>query len=93
MAGSILVVDDEHGRDFQACLEEAGHLVTLYRNGREAFDDINAGLRYELAIIYLSLPEYGGDDIISISKKLNPQVPVISISGYNMRPKGVLIGI
>lgn len=88
MKHSILLVDDDSGEDLQRYLELNKYFVIYYKDGRKAFDDIVNGLKYQLAIIDLSLPEVSGDEIILTSKIYNPKIPVISISGYNYEPMG-----
>ncbi|MBI4021717.1 MAG: response regulator [Candidatus Aenigmarchaeota archaeon] len=83
MKGSLLYVDDEHYGDVaMEFLEEQGYLVTWYRRGKDAIDAIDEGLRYDLALVDLSLPDIGGDQVIATSKQKNPSIPVFSLSAY-----------
>ena len=86
MKGPILFAEDISGDWLQECLERQGYLVMLYQDGRKLMDDINDGLKYKLAIIDLSLPGVDGEEIINLSKRLYPQVPIISISGFPYKP-------
>jgi len=88
MKGSILIVEDEcFGESFKKIFEEENYFVILYKNGLEAIDQIENGLIYELAIIDLSLPLIDGEEVIKTSKEINPNIPVLSFSGYSHKPK------
>ncbi len=87
----LLLVEDQSGLDVEAglesdlkwLLEHKGYFVVLYENGLEAKEAIQEGLSYHLSIFDLSLPEVGGDELIRLSKRTHPDVPVICISGYD----------
>lgn len=84
----VLIVDDETFVEslqtyLEKCLEEEKFLVLMYRNGREAQDAIQNGWSYHVGIFDLSLPGIGGDELIQLSKKLHPEVPVICLSNYD----------
>lgn len=80
----ILMVDDdqEGGLSRKYLLEDRGYFVLLYENGMDAKEAIQDGLSYHVGIFDISLPEVGGDELIQLSKRLHPDVPVICISGY-----------
>lgn len=59
----------------------------LYKNGMALSKDIYDGLKYDIAFVDLSLPEVDGDAIAHLSKQLNPQIPVVTMSGYDYAPK------
>lgn len=88
MKSILLAEDDISGKYVRQFLEEQGHHVMWYQNGGELADDIKAGLKYDLALVDSSLPGMSGEDIISLSKMLNPKTPVISISSYYFCPAG-----
>jgi len=87
MEKSILIVEDEEYVEvWERMLKREGFNPIIYSSGLEAVESIENGLKYSLALVDLSLPRISGEDIIALSKKLNPNVPVISISGYAKDP-------
>ena len=89
MKGLILLAEDESGIAVKLTrfLEKKGYLVQAYNDGRKLVDDIKDGLKYQLAVVDLSFPYVDGHEIIRLSKKVNPSVPVISASGYDFKPQ------
>jgi CheY-like chemotaxis protein len=101
---SILVVDDDFAFQLKELLGYQGYNnIFAYENGPEAYDTIEQGrVKYDLLIVDCSLgnnedSRNGGDfcrhqiegqDIINLSNKLNPSVPIISFSCYDEKPKG-----
>lgn len=85
--GPILYVDDEQGIETKA-LECRGWMVLSYKDAESAIKDINSGLKYHFAIIDRSLPDKSGEYVIATSKKVNPKVPVISLSGWKDKIPG-----
>jgi len=88
MKGTILLVDDRANKYMIEVLEEElGFLVCRYYDGRGAIRDIQDNLKYQLALVDLSLPDISGEDVIEVSKEVNPDVPVIGISAFGYKPK------
>jgi two-component system repressor protein LuxO len=87
MKGTILLVDDKANRHMIAVLEEMGFLVCTYYDGRDAIRDIKDNLKYQLALVDLSLSDISGEDVVEASKEVNPDVPVIGISAYGYKQK------
>jgi DNA-binding NtrC family response regulator len=57
-----------------------------YDNTQDAMDFIKNGGKYNLAIIdRMARIGNSGDDIINLSKKKNPHIPVISISEWGSK--------
>jgi len=81
----ILSVDD-FDTGLPGVLEREGYFVVNYTIGREAVEEIRNGLHYDLALIDLSLSDMGGDEVMHISKEVNPQIPIICSSGYFVKP-------
>ena len=86
---SALIVDDKFGERVGDILSKEGFFTIVYTNGLEAISAIEDGLKYDIALVDLSLWETGNDphmidgrDIISLSKKLNPGIPVFVLSSY-----------
>ena len=87
--GTILIVDDEMGgRIGEHVQEQLGRHVICYESGREAIDAVENDMAYSLAFVDLSLPDIGGDEVINVSKRKNPNTPVVCISRYDYLPKG-----
>ena len=87
MKGSILFVEDEEAilRNTRHYFERKGYLVIAYNNGKGVVDDLSNKLRYDIAVIDLSLPIIDGEQVITLCKKLHPEIPVISASGYEYK--------
>ena len=65
-------------------LEEAGHVVRAYSNGREACTAISSGINYKLGIFDVVCGDIHGEHLLNLSKTKNPEVPVIIYTGYNI---------
>ena len=58
---SVLIVDDEKvGEAIAEHLERTGYYAIYYQNSKTAVEQINSGLKYNIAIIDYSLPEIPG---------------------------------
>ncbi len=86
MAGNvhtILVVDDE--QNMRVALFEAlsrnGYEVTVAENGRMALDMVRKKAP-DLVIADIKMPEMGGIELLERLKAINPDLPVIIITGY-----------
>ncbi len=81
----ILVIDDE--KDIRELigdiLEDEGHSPRLARNSQSAFNEINR-VEPDLIIldIWLKDSEFDGIDILKKTKRDNPGIPVVIISGH-----------
>ena len=81
---SVLIVDDDKaGEVISVCLEKLGYYTIYYQTGSQALEEIESGLKYRIAIIDYSLSDIAGNEIVLLSKKMNPDSPVIVTSGYN----------
>lgn len=79
----IVIVDDMcTGKISKRRLEEAGHTIFWYYIGHEALDELNNGLKYDLALVDISLDDIDGNQIINRMKELYPDKPVICTSCY-----------
>jgi signal transduction histidine kinase/ABC-type amino acid transport substrate-binding protein/ActR/RegA family two-component response regulator len=84
-SGLVLVVDDEPTVLAVAttALERAGLSVVTASDGREALDVIAAsGGAIEAAVIDLTMPIMGGDEVIARLRDLRPDLGVLLSSGY-----------
>ena len=81
----ILVIDDEQDiRELVAdILQDEGYSARLARNSQTAFEEINRA-EPDLIIldIWLKDSEFDGIDILKRTKRDNPNVPVVIISGH-----------
>lgn len=77
----ILVADDEHsirlvlGR----ALEGAGHDVESFAEGRTALEAIRRG-GFDLAIVDIRMPDLSGLEVLSESRRVQPDLPFIVIT-------------
>ncbi len=81
---TILIVEDEPANMelFETYLSKMGYVVCPYNLGGKAYEGINSGLSYDLAIFDLSLPYIDGFELLKISKSLHPEIPVFTMSAY-----------
>jgi len=89
MGKTILFVEDdiELRNTFCTLLERENYLTLPYTTGQGAISNIRYGLKYDLAIVDLILPDGTGEEVIDVSKDINPDVPAIIFSGYLYKPK------
>lgn len=81
---TILIIDDDEAiRDSctQALLREARYAVALAPDG-EAGLDMVARFDPDLALVDMRMPGVSGIELIRRIKKLNPELPVVVITGY-----------
>jgi CheY-like chemotaxis protein len=77
----ILVVDDEPIiREFVTEVLEDYQIVHAV-DGQDAIDQI-PGLVPDLIITDIKMPNKGGDEVIRFTKRFDPGIPVIVITGY-----------
>jgi PAS domain S-box-containing protein len=82
---TILVVEDEDVVRTLACrgLREQGYTVLEARHGREALDRVEEGLHaIDLVISDVVMPELGGRELGSRLAVLQPELPILYMSGY-----------
>jgi len=79
----ILVIDDEPSvrAVLQACFAEDGHVVGVASNGREGLERFKSG-EWDVVVTDRAMPELNGDQLAVAIKKLNPDVPVILVTGF-----------
>jgi len=81
MARVLIVDDDEQARRFEgSILESAGHDLFFATNGEEA---MRAFLRKEIQLVVtdLHMPSGNGFELIEALTGINPDVPIIAVSG------------
>jgi PAS domain S-box-containing protein len=82
---TILVVEDEDVVRALACrgLREQGYTVLEARHGREALDQVEEGRHaIDLVISDVVMPELGGRELGSHLAALQPEMPILYMSGY-----------
>jgi two-component system, cell cycle sensor histidine kinase and response regulator CckA len=83
--GTILVADDEEGiRSLAAnVLEDAGYTVELAKDGADVVERFRAlGDSVRLVLLDLTMPLLGGAEAATELRKIQPDVPIIAMSGY-----------
>jgi len=80
----VLVVDDEAviREGVRRILENSGFMVETCASGRLALEMIQEK-SYQLVITDLKMPGMGGMEVLKTIKILQPEVPVIIITGYS----------
>ncbi|MGB8329444.1 MAG: ATP-binding protein, partial [Polyangiales bacterium] len=81
----ILLVDDEDvvRRSAGRVVRQSGHRVIFARSGKEAlriYDETQP--RPDLVLMDLNMPGMTGDQAFKALKEMDPQVPVVFVSGY-----------
>lgn len=82
----VLVAEDDPSlrKMIEAMLRLMGYTVLSAKNGKEAHEIITAHpLLPKLLITDYAMPEMNGLDLIRAVKKINEDLPVIMMSGYN----------
>jgi len=79
----ILVADDEEimRRSLTDWLEEEGYSVHAVPNGQSAIEAL-AREDWDAFLLDLKMPDLDGIEVLKITKKKNPQLPVIIITAY-----------
>ncbi len=79
----ILIAEDEEniGDLLVELLESPDREIVLARNGREAMDHLEKA-SYDLLITDLMMPEVDGMEVLTVARRLYPEIMVIIITGY-----------
>ncbi len=86
----IIVIDDDQTirdvlRDY---LQELGYRVILAADGLEGMDKIKQE-RYDLIILDIRMPYVSGIGLVKIAREINPDIPVICMTGYGISPEKI----
>lgn len=90
---NLLIVDDDY--DVRQTLSDAfmavGHTVSVAANGLQALEMFKNSSP-DAAIVDVELPEMNGFELTREMKKIQPEFPIILITGYShlYRPQDVL---
>src|SRR3989344_2024279 len=91
MGGRVLFVEDEHKfiirQPMSRRLNPRGYEFLCYAQGGEAIQGIERGLRYDIAVVDLSLPDIDGIRVMTTSREKHEHTPVICTSGYEFKPE------
>lgn len=84
MKGNLLYIEDEYEsrKGLTRILEKDDWNVLSFGDAIEAIQSIQQGLKYDLVLSDILLPGAGIEDIIRASKKLHPEKPIITLSGW-----------
>jgi len=79
----ILVVDDEKPirEGCRRVLDGKGYIVTTAENGQTALDTL-AGEPVDIILLDLKMPVLGGEEVLEITGREYPDIPVIIITGH-----------
>jgi len=82
-ARRILVVDDEESlrHSLVKHLRRAGYVVESAANGREGVDRFGSG-GFDAVVTDVRLPDISGLDIAALCTEIDPDVPVLVMTGY-----------
>ena len=92
MKGPVLIVDDNEGwrKLLEKRLEGRGISALPFDAPSKAIDEIRNGIQYKMALVDIGFPSdrYDGSDVITISKRIHPEIPIVVISSYIDRCTG-----
>ena len=82
MANILLAEDDESMRRFLAqALERAGHDVTAFGDGAQAYECLR-GLRFDLLLSDIVMPGLDGIELAKRAADLDPALKIMFITGF-----------
>lgn len=78
----ILYVDDDWNMAGTVIdrLKPKGYRIFHFSRGKKAIYSIEHELQYDVAIVDFQLPDIGGDEVIRVSKRINPGIDVWACS-------------
>jgi two-component system cell cycle response regulator CpdR len=82
MASILLAEDDESMRRFLAqALERAGHDVTAFGDGAQAYECLR-GVRFDLLLSDIVMPGLDGIELAKRAADLDPRLKIMFITGF-----------
>jgi excisionase family DNA binding protein len=80
---TVLVVDDEPGLQsmFKLFLKKTGFARVVVGTGKEALTALEKQ-RFDLCFLDLQLPDITGDEVYRLAKQMQPDLPIVIITGY-----------
>ena len=90
----ILVIDDDPvlRQVITLALERAGHTVLRCENGKKAIDYL-AHQHADLLLTDIIMPEMDGVETVRAARRLQPDLPILAISGGGSFDPGDYLGI
>jgi len=82
--GNVLLVEDEDmvRAVAERALTRAGYSVTPASDGDEGLEIVRSGAQFDLIVSDVVMPALDGPSMVREIRKLNPQMPVLFMSGY-----------
>ena len=82
--GNVLLVEDEDmvRAVAERALTRAGYSVTPASDGDEGLEIVRSGAQFDLIVSDVVMPALDGPSMVREIRKLNPQIPVLFMSGY-----------
>jgi CheY-like chemotaxis protein len=80
---NILLVDDNASglRARKSVLEELGHRISTAANGPDALEQFGRH-KFDLVVTDYKMPRMDGTDLIVRLRKLEPDIPIVLLSGF-----------
>jgi excisionase family DNA binding protein len=80
---TVLVVDDDKGIQsmFKLFLKKCGFSRVVVGTGEEAIAVLKKQ-KFDLVFLDLVLPDFNGDEVYYEAKQIDPDVPIVIITGY-----------
>ena len=88
---SLLIIDDdEHTLEsMEKYFRMRGYAVTSASNGLDALKLMEHRSDFDLIITDIVMPDVSGIAVISVAKKMLPDLPLIAITGWGEHPEGL----
>ncbi len=85
---SILLIEDDHdtAETLQAMLEVEGHEVFRAENGRRALDLLRRGVKVDLVLTDIVMPDMEGISTIQHLSEWRPDLPVVAMTARRDTP-------
>ena len=80
---NVLLIDDEEvvRQTIEACLKSDHHSVSSAIDGKHGLELFNKN-KFDLVITDRAMPGISGDNVAVEIKKINPNIPVIMLTGF-----------
>lgn len=84
MAANILIVDDERAirKTLSEILSYEGYKITEAENGEEGWEIFKSSKIIDLVLCDIKMPKMDGLEFLQKATELNPDIPIIMISGH-----------